>query len=317
MTFDYFHNLEASEKKRLRESNYYSMFLSMLCNMFDIEGLTKSQTNYLLGILYTHGTCLIHRTEENKYILCAGNFTGLPRPEQIYPSEYIAVKQGYEYRGDIEKDDSTTVVYLNQFLAPCTELFWYCDQFADIDTSLKNNILFSRIAPIACVQDDTTQNAYENCIERMINGETINSLLTYLNITDGKPAQLTTIDISKAEYAEKIQYLSAYHEQLLSRFFKMFGISYNYISKQANITTKELDNTDDFASMLPLYMRDCINEGLKKLGLKAEFSKTWAWIDKIDLMNDIDKGVLENENNYNDDSTEHDTDTEGEPEHTD
>lgn len=293
MNFNYFESLNAEEKFKFRENNYYSMFLSMLCNMFQIEGLKNSEKNFLMATLYTHGTCLIKK-EEDKYILCAGNFCNIPKPTEIYPTRYIAVKNDFEYDNDIMQDETATVCYINQFLAPCTELFWYCEQFADIDTSLKNNILYSRISPIACVQDDETLVKYEECIERMMKGELINSLLTYINMSDGKPSQLTTIDISRAEYAEKIQYLSAYHEQLLSRFFKMFGISYNYISKQANITAKELDNTDDFASMLPLYMKDCLNEGLEKIGLKAEFTKTWKWIDNIDKATELEKGLIDN-----------------------
>lgn len=309
MNFNYYDSLNADEKFRYRENNYYSMFLSMLCNMFSIEGLKNSEKNFLMATLYTHGTCLIKK-EEDKYILCAGNFADIPKPTEIYPTRYIAVKEGFQYDNDIMKDENVTVCYINQFLAPCTELIWYCEQFADIDTSLKNNILYSRISPIACVQDDETLTKYEECIERMMKGELINSLLTYINMADGKPSQLTTIDISRAEYAEKIQYLSAYHEQLLSRFFKMFGISYNYISKQANITAKELDNTDDFASMLPSYMKDCLNEGLEKINLKAEFSKTWKWIDNIDKATMIEKGMINNDNNEGS-TSQHDTGAEG------
>ena len=293
MTFEYYNTLSATDKFRFRENNYCSMFLSMLCNMFDIEGLKKSEVNFLMATLYTHGTCLIERQEDNTYVLCAGDFEGVPKPNKIYPSNYIAVKAGYEFRADVDEAENATVVYMNQFLSPCQELIWYCEQFADIDTSLVNNIKYARIAPIACVQDDVTKTAYEECVKRMLNGELINSLMTYLNINNNEPAELSMIDISQGQYADKIQYLSAYHEQLLSRFFKMFGISYNYISKQANITEKELDNTDDFASMLPLYIKDCINEGLEKIGLKAEFSKTWKWIDRIDVMKASDQGITE------------------------
>lgn len=270
--------------------------------MFEIEGLNELQSDYLMTELFTKGTCLIEKTDKG-FIFCSGDFVGIPEPHEIHPDRYLCVKPNYKFDGNISEHDNVTVCYLNHFFAPCTEFQWFADMLAETDTSILNNVLFCRIAPIGVVQDDDTKAAYEKCLSDMVNGEIVNTVKSFIDM-NGALANINTIDISNANYADKIQYLSMFHEQLLSRVCKMFGVSYNVLSKSANITTDELGNCDVFASILPMNMKQCINIGLNKIGLNAKFSKQWAWIDNIDLKAEINNASDETRANEDEPSDE-------------
>lgn len=280
--FNLYSTLEYKDRTKFRNKNYLSMLLSFFAEMFEIEGLNEVQSDFLMTELFLKGTCLIEKTPEGKYIFCSGYYYGVPEADELYPDTYQCVKPNYQFDGKLSEHDNVTVCYLNHFLAPVTEFQWFADMLAETDTSLLNNVKFCRVAPVGVVQDDKTKSAFEKCVENMLDGELVNTVTSYIDL-NGAIANLSTIDISDGKYTDKIQYLSMFHEQLLSRVCKMFGVSYNVLSKSANITTDELGNCDVFASILPMNMKECLNIGLEKIGLHAEFSKQWKWIDTIDL----------------------------------
>ena len=320
MIFNYYDLLDCDGKFNFRKNNYTSMIASFLCRMFRINGLSENYKNKLLLTIYTNGSALLQKTDDpDKWIICDGHYYGIPKVDEIYPRKYLATKvsdtNAFYYDKDVTTDENTTICYVNPFLAPVTEINRFGVMLADCDTSLENNVKFCRIAPIGCVQNDKTKKQYENALDKMLRGELTNSVLTELDF-QGTLQNLTTVDISNGNYSDKLQYLSMYHEQLLSRLCKLFGISYNMISKNANVTNDELDSVDVFASVLPSSMKDCLNECLAKLGLTAEFTEPWKWIDHIyeikmqglDKPDDV-KPEPDNDTNTNDNDTKPNDDT--------
>lgn len=298
--FNFYATLNAEQKALYRENNYNSMIYTFISAMFNINGLSEDYKNILITTLLNNGTALLKRgTSNDKWIIAGGNFVGVPKCDEIYPTHYIATKNDYQYDADISKDNDATVVYLNSYLAPCTEIQRFATMLADTDTSLENNIKFCRIAPVGAIQDDSTRAEFENVLTNILNGELINTVKANFNFNTNTPATLATIDLCKSEYAQNLQYLSMLHEQLLSRLCKLFGVPYNVLSKSANITTEELGNIDVFSSILPASMKRCLNTGLAKLNLVAEFSDTWKWIDEIEKLkcNPVNDKVVENPDN--------------------
>ena len=298
---NYYDSLNADERYDYIKRNYYSMLVNGLCEMFDIDGLTNLEKCTMMNIILSNGTCLIDCRNENGKIIASGNYYGVPKKGKILPPRYLATKvfdtETYTFDDNPETVENVTVAYINPFLMPCTEIDRYSTMLADTDVSLNNNVKFCRIAPIGAVQNDATKVAYETACDRMLRGELINSVHVPFNINTDAPQTLATMDISNGDYANKIQYLSMYHEQLLSRICKIFGVPYNVFSKNANITSEELGNIDIFSSILPTNMKKCLQESLDKLGFVVNFSKQWKWID------DIDKRTENNQEITNDGGT--------------
>lgn len=295
--YNVFNNYPAEIKSNERNKDYIQLIINAGAEMFDISDMSHDYSTMLIRTIFLYGSAYLKKTENGRYIICGGQYVGIPNPDQIYPSRYLAVKAGFTFDGIPDENKGETIVYLSPQLDMMTQILRYASQFSEIDTSLFNNLMFARIAPIGVVGNEKTKKAYEDALDKMLVGELNNSILSSISLTTDKPLNLSTIDISNADYAGKIQYLSMYHEQLISRLARLYGINYNFISKQANITNDELHNSDDYSCIMPLMFKKFLNLCLAKIGLHAEFSEPWKWIDHI------------NENRYeneNDDSTEDD-----------
>lgn len=295
--YNVFNSYPAEIKSNERNKDYIQLIINAGAEMFDISDMSHDYSTMLIRTIFLYGSAYLKKTENNRYIICGGQYVGIPSPDQIYPERYLAVKAGFTFDGIPDENKGETIVYLSPQLDMMTQILRYASQFSEIDTSLFNNLMFARIAPIGVVGNEKTRKAYEDALDKMLVGELNNSILSSISLTTDKPLNLSTIDISNADYAGKIQYLSMYHEQLISRLARLYGINYNFISKQANITNDELHNSDDYSCIMPLMFKKFLNLCLEKIGLHAEFSEPWKWIDHI------------NENRYNnenDDSTEDD-----------
>lgn len=281
LTFNYYNNYDAEYKNIIRNNEYIQLICNMGAEMFDISDMTHDYSTMLLRTIFLYGSAYLKKSKNGKYIICGGQYVGIPEPDEIYPQRYLAVKANFQFEGIPDTEKGETIVYLSPQLDMITQILRYATQFAEIDTSLVNNIQYSRIAPIAVVGNEKVKKMYEQALDKMLTGELVNSILSAISLTTDKPANLTTMDISNADYAQKIQYLSMYHEQMISRLARLYGINYNFISKQANITNDELHNSDDYSCIMPLMFKKFLNMCLEKIGLHAEFSEPWKWIDGI------------------------------------
>ena len=296
-TFNYYNTYSPDHKNIIRNNEYIQIIMNMGAEMFDISDMPHDYSTMLLRTIFLYGSAYLKKNDNGKYIICGGQYVGVPEPDEIYPTRYLAVKAGFQFDGIPDADKNETIVYLSPQLDMITQILRYSTQFAEIDTSLVNNIQFARIAPVAVVGNEKVKAMYEQALKKMLTGELVNSILSAISLTTDKPANLTTMDISNADYATKIQYLSMYHEQMISRLARLFGINYNFISKQANITNDELHNSDDYSCIYPLMFKKFLNLCLEKIGLRAEFSEPWKWIDHLNERS---------YNNQNDDKTEDD-----------
>lgn len=307
---NYYNHFDTALKNEERNFEYITIITNMLAEMFIIDGMSHADTTRLMRNIILNGSCYVKK-DNDKYIIVSGSYVGTPSVYNDVPEEYVVHNFDFDYEGIPDPNKNETVCYLFPQRLPLTQLFRFASQFAEIDTSLVNNIQFARIAPIAVVSNDRVRELYEKAMSKMLSGELVNSILSALNAVSDKPSSLTTLDISDGKYSEKIQYLSMYHEQMISRLCKMFGISYTYISKQANITNDELHNSDDFCAIYPLMMKSNINECLNRIGLNARFNKPWEWIDRLTEMHDISDMAIDNSRGENNDtSTENTSDSE-------
>ena len=273
--------LSASE---IRQNNYERIFVNMLSGMFDItdsngNSLPFSKHELMLNIAY-NGICGIYKDGE-KFVLTHGKYYGVPKPSEEFPPRYIGVRPDWQI--DTSTDDPNLVIaYCFPDRLPDFNIYWFSEQLTEVDKSLYNNLIFSRIAPIAVIGRENEREAYIDCVEKMVAGELINSITSVTNPIDGTPADIIkTIDITDGKYSEKIQYLSRYHEDLIRRIAMLYGHSMATTSKSANLLKDEVNSTETVSQIYPSIMLNCMNEWLnefnEKFGYtyKAEFSKPW------------------------------------------
>lgn len=273
--------LSASET---RQNNYERIFVNMLSGMFEIKDdsenpLPFSKHELMLYLAY-NGICGIYKDGEN-FVLTHGKYYGVPKPSEEFPPRYIGVRPDWQI--DTSTDDPNLVIaYCYPDRQPDFNVYWFSEQLTEVDKSLYNNLIFSRIAPIAVIGRENEREAYIDCVEKMVAGELINSITSVTNPIDGTPADIIkTIDITDGKYSEKIQYLSRYHEDLIRRIAMLYGHSMATTSKSANLLKDEVNSTETVSKIYPTIMLNCMNEWLsefnEKFGYtyKAEFSKPW------------------------------------------
>lgn len=314
MFWNYYNEYDLDLKNRVRNNDYISIICNMVSNMFEIEGMTPEYKNHLFKEVIFRGSALVKKSDNGKWIICSGNYSGVPDPDKIFPDEYIACKNTYQFHGIPDPEKQETVVYLIPERAPFDVIFRFSSQLSEIDTSLVNNIQFSRIAPMPVVNDDTTKTAVVEAIKGMIQGKLINPIKAKFLRINGQDELFPVINLSDGAYSEKIQYLSMYHEQTIARLCRLFGVNYNFISKQANITNNELDNCKDFTRLYPLILKQTLNEGLNKIGLTAEFTEPFKWIEQTyeEMMELEQESADDSNNSESDDSNNSESDNEEE-----
>ena len=313
--FNCYRELSTEEKQFIRTSGYTTIITNMISSMFDFTEFTETEKYLLMSILLNHGLAYVEKIDD-KFLIMPVKYADLPKNGNIFPSHVIGTKT--EKDKTITIDDDIENLKGNLFYCfpdrlGIDEIQRFAYQFAEIDTSLVNNIQFSRIAPLVSSPYDNIRKSYEQAVKNMMKGELINSITSTPNLIDNSQLSVQKVDISDGDYSEKIQYLSMYHTQMISRLANLFGIQYNFISKQANITNDELNSNESFCAIYPLMMMnllvECINEMNKKqnTNITIKFSRAWAHLNVID--NDCvseqenESEVLNNDNS--EDITEH------------
>lgn len=280
---NYYNNLSERQKLNVRNRNYLHIITDFLTEMFEIKGLSNEYKQRLIKTIIFNGTALIEKHDTDKYIIAPCYYTGIPKPWECYPTEITASYNTWTYSGSIK--DNQTVAYLTPDRTALSIINRFTTQLAQVDTSLVNNVLFCRISPIISACTSNSKKMYEDTIDRMMLGEVKNVITDVVNPLTNNTAPLTVTDISKADYAEKIQYLSMLHQDLLSRLCMLFGIDYKHHDKQANLLQDEMKNGDDYLKVYPRMMLKCLNEGLEKIGLKANFASVWEKLNISDTEN--------------------------------
>lgn len=288
--FNNYRELSAETKQYIRTDGYNTIITNMISSMFDFTNFTITEKYMLFDILLNHGLAYVEK-RENKYLILPAQYAGLPDDGDIFPEHIIAT--GVYNNTTITIDDdiknlSGDVFYCFPDRLAIYEIPRFAYQFAEIDTSLVNNIQFSRIAPLVSSPYDNIRKSYAKAVENMMRGELINSISATTNVLNNESVSVEKIDISDGDYSEKIQYLSMYHTQMISRLANLFGIQYNFISKQANITNDELNSNEAFCGIYPRMMKDLLNECVENFNKKCndnisfKFSKCWSHLNKID-----------------------------------
>lgn len=275
---EWYRELDQKLKNTIRSEHYMRQLSDIVCSMFDFENLPFDK-NFLMKTILFNGTCGIEK-KGDEYILCGGNYVGVPKPDEVFPDHYIASKANYVYDHDI--NDSYVVAYMNPDRLPDNNIVWYAEEFTEIDKSLKCNIMYSRLLPVALVGREKTKVVFEETVKNLFEGELINSIYAPLDPVKSDPGDIVkTIDITSPTNVDKIQYLSRYREDLLRRFMMDLGHSMATTSKSANLLLDEVHSTETYSVILPFMYRHCIEDWVDemntKFGLDVQVSFSRAW----------------------------------------
>lgn len=211
--------------------------------------------------------------------------------------------RGKEYRfKDWDSNPDILVFFNNGMRYPDCFVDKYATILSDVDTSLANNVFYSRMHPFPVARDRKTKNRIDQVIKDVSTGSNSTVLMegSLSDILDGDDIKVINLtDVTKQEY---LQHLSHLHDNIIARLFFMLGLGTTDNGKQAQITKDELNKNDDASITQALAWYNARKEGIEKAKekgheLEFDFNDIWkARVESILNENQQEEGVEEDDN---------------------
>ena len=261
-------------QKEFNGNIIYSNLFNSIIDMFDFGGLPESiDKTMFFRFLYSGGMCAIPLVDNAPVCICS---RGGDVNAYGYGDKIIATTQnGRSFEGVIGED--IALFKNNSYMYPEFYLLQTVDLLTELYTSLKCNIINSRLAPIGKAKTDADKAAIEKA---------------FIDIYKGKPATVKNADLfsvdgeiienfTKPEHAAYIPYLSQLEDDILQKFYYHYGLNLNNVNKRAQVSAEEIQGADPLVWTVPLQKLSELEKGFKVLRKKwsnatVKFGGVWA-----------------------------------------
>ena len=248
-----YEHMNAKWKKDFNDTfHFYNLMLSLV-SMFTWEGFPDTINPVIVEEqLIGEGHTGFGEINGKLYVDCGGYCGDVVN---YFPEEYTGhiVNVG-DFRGKI--GEATEVCWNNSLRLPDFGLMQYSNILTEIDVSERCNVLFSRLIRVPKVKDAQEQKRVESVIGDILKGRftTVVSDNTGERIIFGDDThpENNFLDLTDVSEVDKLQYLNKYRDNVIKRWFQMYGQGMQNTAKLAQQTTDELHGNDGVSMILPL-----------------------------------------------------------------
>lgn len=238
-----------AQKDFLAQTHFFNM-LNSLTSMFEYKGLPDTiHPEILESLLISQGTVGIAQID-NELWCGPGGYCG--EVKGMVPTEYqITVTGVGHFQGKI--GESIAAGWNNNTATPDMCIAQYASILSEIDVSEKLNVLFARLLRIPKVRDSKDKAAVEGAIKSIINGNV--EAVVSDNIRDELLQTGTDsgfLDLVDIKDIDKLQYLAAYRDEIVKRFYQLYGQDMHVNSKRAQQSVAEISGTDAVSMIIPI-----------------------------------------------------------------
>lgn len=291
---DIYKYLKPKQQNKVRYLTYLNMFLNILLDMFEWEGLPETiPARFLEMILHSKGEVFIGREKEDAPLVAAiGSLSG-EIDDYSMGTECVAVTPCQSLEGKRNIDIAYGIN--NKTATPDTLLYWLSHMLAENDRSMELVSIYARLLPIPKVRDEKDKQMFDELITKLIDGDpkafaSRNALAEALGEDGGD-----ILDITDPEQTDKLQYLSRFADDIIKRFYNFYGQPLQTQNKAAQSISDELHGMDSVSFILPLQMLQCrqaladnINN-IFGLEVSVRFSQPWEIEYRKYVSNDTDQ----------------------------
>ena len=278
---DVYGKLKTKQKNETRYITFFTYLWNTLLAMFEWKNLPDTiPKRFLESILHAEGDVFICRKKDTDDIIAShGTLSGEidcygmgTECIAVYPGNSTNGKRGIDIAYGINNDTAT----------PDMIVYWISHLLGELSKSEDLNVKYARLLPIPKVNDEKDKNAFNEIINKLLEGEL--SAFVSKNVLAKEIGCDTpeTFNISDVKDVDKLQYLSRYYDDVLKRFFNMYGQALQNQNKSAQSISDELHGMDSVSFILPLQMLNCRKALCKQindifgLNVDVEFSPAWA-----------------------------------------
>lgn len=168
------------------------------------------------------------------------------------------------------------------------ERYFYSEMKAEADTSIKAQLILSRLNKAIIAANDQQKKQILKAYEELIIGYPV-------ILTTSSMEELDTLDLTDNDDIQKMQYLSTFFQTLEKREANDFGVDLDLIDKRAQVTNEEVKQYDDVTTLeylIMFEMRKRFVEEMKENGFELEIVRNPVFFDEPEK-EDIEEGTFD------------------------
>lgn len=279
------YGLSNKQVKFLKENSIFVNLLIFLSSMFEYKDFSEDlRTEFIeyYNILSPLAASGVFRTDSGKEIVGWATYGGL-MDDYMIPEMFNITTLGRNNKQKRINGVNAAICWNNKThssdlitLRKYTELIHLCD------TSQKCLMKYARLFPVFEVEDENVKDQIRNAVKNSEEGNPVTFTTKGLSRIgmDGEPG-VKVVNLGNVNAVDKLQYLSTYHNDLLRRFFSMYGMAYSQSTKQAQQSIEEVHSESKISWIIP---NDRLNERQKftetynkvfKHNASVDYSQAW------------------------------------------
>lgn len=245
------------------ELSYYDLLLNSLIPMLNYENFPESiPVEIFERYKLESGVVAIFKIND-KFVCSPAQLGGDPDEYGIGKDAICTTCDGQSFTfSNWRENTEVSIFFNNSTYSADFSIARTGATLAEIETSLKCLLKYSRFFPIPLASDTKQKAAFEEFFKRITIGDygTIgfDGLMSKL-LEDGN-ADIPTLTLTDPELAEKIQFISKYRDDVFRWFYSVNGMNSQGSAKLAQQTVDEV-NQDNNASMILVF--DRLNQAIK------------------------------------------------------
>lgn len=253
-----------SNNNEMRLHSHIEELFSIVTNMFTYTGIPLS-SRLIERFLCFQGSIGFQMIEGK---LECGMFVGNGElgTDGLPTGGYIVCLNGKQ--GKLSKlNDNLVVAYNNKALTPDYDLFRQASLLNDCDISMLYNVLYSRLVPLPVARTNKQKDTINECINNILNGKITTIIDDNLlkDLLDGQASKIETVELTKPENVQNLQFLSKYYDDILRRVCTRYGQPMQTTGKMAQLTTEEIQGYSTYSQITPHDKKECREEMVQNL----------------------------------------------------
>lgn len=302
--------LTKKQKKELDNIGYDITGIDLLTTMFQYSGECTEgvNTDYIDIILTNEGIAGLWM-KDGRLNYGVPTVSGLMGSKYTYEGTTGMVLNVFNPNVSVNGVEGTDFVYIfnNKTQTPDLQRIKFADLFTQIDTSMKACLKKAIPSNMIGCANDKIKNAVNTALKSGDNGEP-NTIVASAYNEEKLETAIQSYELSDTTLIEKLQFLSKFRDDTLSRVATLYGIALNSTGKMAQQNNIEMQGYNLFSRILPYNMLETRRFAVNRFNeifdadLKVEFSEPWKAAILVsesnidDVSSETEREDIENEN---------------------
>lgn len=301
--------LTKKQKKELNNIGYDITGIDLLTTMFRYSGKCTEgvNTDYIDTILTNEGIAGLW-LKDGKLNYGVPTVSGLMGEKYTYEGTTGMVLNVFNPNVSVNGVEGTDFVYIfnNKTQTPDLQRIKFADLFTQIDTSMQACLKKAIPSNMIGCANDKIKNAVNTALKSGDSGEP-NTIVASAYDEEKLETAIQSYELSDTTLIEKLQFLSKFRDDTLSRVATLYGMALNSTGKMAQQNNIEMQGYNLFSRILPYNMLETRRFAVERFNdifdtdLQVDFSEPWKAAISVSETNidDVSRETERNEENEN------------------